>query len=688
MINIKIYRISIYQIIYIIKSFIILIFHRTHVNITKVVLPPFTKTIDGLASNLNVIIPLVAGYATAYKGWQIVGTITNLLTAHTVALTTEKVAEDAAAISAGTATVAYSTKSVVVGALTGKVELATAAQWLWNVAMNANPVGLIVTGVAALAGGLATLYLCTNDATESNEKYNKSNQEIADSLEGVVSSAENFHKGISDSKGILDDFNTSIIVPDEKRQELADAMDNIQKEINIIAQTASDERRELTEAEIHELEDLFQKMNEISQQELEIQQAYQNAAKIAAQDLRNNGTMSLQEYENNSQKILKTAQDTKDKVIEQAESQYYEQLVLAEKTYGENGKINKKAYDEAVENARKTKENAINSAKSTYEETAQIIADGYTSRATAMTKGLNEIDNIRKENKKSQKRYSDELLRIEQDYNDNKFSKLKEYLDKGYTEISAMHKVKEDKENEQNAALEKCEKEHQENMNKIIKIATDEKFKKQLGVYSELLIEESRYGGKMSQISQQNADRIINIWESGGSETKEAGKNLFQGLIDGMKEEEPNVYDEATKVSNGFLSKIKSIFGIQSPSKVMRKLFRFVWQGAEISTEAEGKNLTEQAENVAQEFITQAKSKLETANLMAKMKATVIAEKMNSALTMTSNIVHSLVNSSEEKSNNKVVLKGNIQTSLNLDGREMGIALTPYLSEEIAFNNL
>ena len=34
MINIKIYRISIYQIIYIIKSFIILIFHRTHVHLT------------------------------------------------------------------------------------------------------------------------------------------------------------------------------------------------------------------------------------------------------------------------------------------------------------------------------------------------------------------------------------------------------------------------------------------------------------------------------------------------------------------------------------------------------------------------------------------------------------------------------------------------------------------------------
>jgi hypothetical protein len=34
----------------------------------------------------------------------------------------------------------------------------TAAQWLWNAAMNANPIGLIITAVAALVGGLILLY--------------------------------------------------------------------------------------------------------------------------------------------------------------------------------------------------------------------------------------------------------------------------------------------------------------------------------------------------------------------------------------------------------------------------------------------------------------------------------------------------------------------------------------------------
>lgn len=44
------------------------------------------------------------------------------------------------------------------GANSAIVKAATAAQWLWNAALNANPIGLTVTGIAALAGGAVLLY--------------------------------------------------------------------------------------------------------------------------------------------------------------------------------------------------------------------------------------------------------------------------------------------------------------------------------------------------------------------------------------------------------------------------------------------------------------------------------------------------------------------------------------------------
>jgi len=60
--------------------------------------------------------------------------------------------------SIGATTVAWVTQKAVMigGAIATKAM--TVAQWALNVAMNANPVGLIITGVAALAAGLVLLY--------------------------------------------------------------------------------------------------------------------------------------------------------------------------------------------------------------------------------------------------------------------------------------------------------------------------------------------------------------------------------------------------------------------------------------------------------------------------------------------------------------------------------------------------
>jgi len=51
-------------------------------------------------------------------------------------------------------TVATIGMTIATGALNVAVGVATAAQWLWNAAMTANPIGLIVVGVAALAAGV------------------------------------------------------------------------------------------------------------------------------------------------------------------------------------------------------------------------------------------------------------------------------------------------------------------------------------------------------------------------------------------------------------------------------------------------------------------------------------------------------------------------------------------------------
>ena len=53
----------------------------------------------------------------------------------------------------------------VIGALTGKVSYAAAAQAAWNAICAANPIGLVITAAAALAAGLGILALTTKESS-------------------------------------------------------------------------------------------------------------------------------------------------------------------------------------------------------------------------------------------------------------------------------------------------------------------------------------------------------------------------------------------------------------------------------------------------------------------------------------------------------------------------------------------
>ncbi|MHC0441011.1 hypothetical protein [Flavobacterium sp. 3-210] len=53
----------------------------------------------------------------------------------------------------------------------------TAAQWLWNTAMMANPIGLLVAGVAALTGGIWLLVSAMNASEEAEQKQIKTAQD-------------------------------------------------------------------------------------------------------------------------------------------------------------------------------------------------------------------------------------------------------------------------------------------------------------------------------------------------------------------------------------------------------------------------------------------------------------------------------------------------------------------------------
>src|SRR5699024_343773 len=87
-----------------------------------------------------------------------------------------------------------------VGLLTGKVSLATAAQTAWNTVMSANPIGLVVAAVGALAAGLAVYSVTQKEATYGSyalsEAQKESIEASKDAIESIEQEAEARQKNI------------------------------------------------------------------------------------------------------------------------------------------------------------------------------------------------------------------------------------------------------------------------------------------------------------------------------------------------------------------------------------------------------------------------------------------------------------------------------------------------------------
>ena len=230
------------------------------------------------------------------------------------------------------------------GTLTGKISLVTAAQWLWNTAMSANPIGVVIGLVAALAAGIGLLCVALDDGKSGQEQFSESSRALGESMADVVQYATDFQKGIQNAESRLGEFNDTLFASSEEQQTLQDNMQEIQSAITEICKTASEERRDYTDQEIKQLDEYFQKLRDMADQELAIQEA--KSAAIRQQAVTDSETFkgSLDEYKTTAQEWLATAQEQADAQIDLINSQTTTELVLLNQRYGDEAVMSNEAY--------------------------------------------------------------------------------------------------------------------------------------------------------------------------------------------------------------------------------------------------------------------------------------------------------------------------------------------------------
>lgn len=141
-----------------------------------------SDVVDFASENLDditiVVLTLAGAMAGKLAGQAIVSVVASFQTAQ-VQLALYAASAGTASIAQGVLNGQFTIGEVVVGVLTGKISLATAAQYAWNTAMNANPIGVLIGLVGALA-------LSINKAQKAGEKYMAELKKTDGTLSGVI----------------------------------------------------------------------------------------------------------------------------------------------------------------------------------------------------------------------------------------------------------------------------------------------------------------------------------------------------------------------------------------------------------------------------------------------------------------------------------------------------------------------
>lgn len=167
------------------------------------------KLIDGFTwfiDNLDVIIGLVktavASFITFKTLNAVLPVIKNLITGFQTAslqIALFTLENGKAALSNATLVGQLTATEIIVGVLTGKITLVTAAQALWNNVIAAHPIGAIITAVTALVGIIGTLTSIFGKNSEEMHKYTKRAEELTEATDDVVASIDSSSEAYKDN---------------------------------------------------------------------------------------------------------------------------------------------------------------------------------------------------------------------------------------------------------------------------------------------------------------------------------------------------------------------------------------------------------------------------------------------------------------------------------------------------------
>jgi len=695
-------------------------------NLAKTILPPLAKAVDFLGKNIKIILPLVAEAVVGIKAFKIVQSATKWFDAMKTAIAAAGAATSAEALATAASTGAITLKQIAVGVLTGEIGLVTAAQWLWNAAMSANPIGAIIALVTALAGGLAFLCVSLSNSADDTDILAESNERVAESFGHIADGIEQWNEKVDNAKSSMEGFNDSILMSQEEQQNLTDEMDAVQTEISEIARLASEERRELTDSEVQRLDELFQKMRDLSKQELEFYQGRQDVVLDQAKALSEASNLTAEEYEDMSARIIKAASEETEAVKEKAYEQYANQVALNKSLLGTKEEYNEEWLEQANAAALADYQIAVDNAEQKYADILGIEQEGYFNLSQELQDYLTGFSEMRTAQLEEEDRYQKAL----EEYRHGQYKNTDESLD----------------------ALSAVEQEHKENLARIqdeYLANFNEDTLEQAGGWLQRIIDTKAAGEDLTEEQEELARNLILALDSLPDDMNEKGKEALDALgiglddqgnviftkgerlgeivLEGEESADPeseNSYSNGKNSADGFVGGVESGFqaaftagyniakqamaGQQtaqdshSPAKETIKLGKDNAEGYALGIEKNAKEAAAAAKDMVTDTIGAISdqsgkysfldkfglSKLDVSGMVQKMKAAVAAESYRMSASLSASGNYEVVRDSRYGSETDSSVSGGkyvAEIHVDLEGREVARATAPFMGEQLAW---
>lgn len=298
-------------------------------------IPLLINSLGFVGEHLREITVAGIAFIAVYKGFTIISAVNSSLKTMTILLPT--------------ANVMMSAHSVIVGVLTGKIALASAAQAAWNAIQKASPTGLVIAGVASVVGVIASYIAKANEATEAEKAHQEAIEEDTQAIEAAAQAYSDYKKQQA-----------------ETVNENISQIKNVKKLSDELF-TLADENGKVADSEKSRANFILNELN-----------------KALGTEYRLTGNI-IDNYSNLKNSIYEVIEAKKYEILMNEASKNYEEAIKNEEKYAEDAKV---AYD----NLAVAKENYANKSSKKNKEALEEAQKNYKAAKALSAESLYDIE--------------------------------------------------------------------------------------------------------------------------------------------------------------------------------------------------------------------------------------------------------------------------------------------------------